>query len=86
MISIYREMSMKLGQFPGWEESDGGALLFSHMSCLLCILGLLMVLEHLAMLRMDDSCLDRFSGQDAPGKVPSGCANGFLVIITFGVL
>ena len=86
MISLCWEMSLKLGQFPEWEESDGGSLLFSHISCLVCILWLLMVLEHLAVLRMDGNCHDSFSGQDAPGQVPSGCANGFLVIITFGVL
>ena len=53
MITIYWEMFLKLGQFPGWVECDRSSLWFSHIRCLVFILWLLMSLEYLTMLRKD---------------------------------
>ena len=36
-ITVCLKMSMKLPQFHGWEESEGGPLLLSHINCLVFI-------------------------------------------------
>ena len=87
IITVCWEMSLKLGQFLGWEESAQDFLLFSS-SCLVFILWLLFVMNHLTMVRKDGCWPVSSIVQGAPGQLPSGLANGCLMIldiITFGV-
>lgn len=80
-------MSLKLGQFPEREESSRGSFLFFHISCVVFILLLLIVINHLAMLRKGGDWPTRFIVQIASGQLASGLANGclmFLAITTFG--
>jgi hypothetical protein len=51
MITVCWEMSLKLGQFPGWVECDRSSLWFSHIRCLVFILWLLVVMDDLTILR-----------------------------------
>lgn len=87
MISVFWQMLLKLGQFPGWEKSSGASLLFFHISCI-DIIPLLIVMGPLIMLRKDCCWPDIFIVQGSPGQVPSGHINVCLMlldIITFGV-
>ena len=88
MNSVCWEMSLNLGWFHEVEESESVSLLFFHICCILVIFWLLVVLNALAMLRMDGGWTDSFTMQGAPGQVVSGLANSFLMFfvnITFGL-
>ena len=88
MITIYWEMFLKLGQFPGWVECDRSSLWFSHIRCLVFILWLLVVMDDLTILRKDGCCPDTCSVLGALGQVLSGLTNSFLMFLdirNFGV-
>ena len=70
-------MSLNLGWFHEVEESEYVSLLFFHICCILVIFWLLVVLNALAMLRMDGGWPDTFRIHDTQGKFSVGLIIAF---------